>query len=181
VVIEMKKTISSLAFIGYILFTFNTYAASLTDNEKMQLVNEVEQMYRKFEKGDSASLIAKTHASLVAKMGGIEKFIETMTVAAQLLEEQGVDFVSSDVKAPTRLYNAGDEEVGFLERVSTMSVQGQKIRSVGYIVAIRSEGSSKWFFLDGSGMREDPQSLWGLLPDLEKNITLPANYLEIIE
>ena len=50
-------------------------------------------------------------------------------------------------------YPAGSEEVCFVPRVSVMEVQGKKVKSTTFMVAVRYPATRDWKYLDGANLR----------------------------
>ncbi len=135
-------------------------------------------MTEAFERGDAGPMIERTHPSLKAMAGGSEAFAEMAHNAVVQLRAAGVTFVSQEIGIPTPLYPAGSAYVCFVPRVSVMEMQGRRMKSIGYLVAVRSKDGGAWTYLDGAGLRTRPGLLYRLLPDLERDIPLPPNTLE---
>lgn len=159
----------------------SVHAEELSAEDSAALKKEIETMMAEFEAGKTENLLAKTHTSLVEMMGGREKLTEVTNQAVASMSEMGMKFHDSELGDPTELYAAGDEVITFVPRVSTMEVQGQKVKSTGFMIAIRPKDGGDWSFLDGSGLRRNPEMLWTLFPDLTREIVLPPNKMEPIE
>jgi hypothetical protein len=153
-------------------------AGTLRPEEVAVVQADIQAIYRAFEAGDPELFIAKTHDSLIAASGGQESFEKILRGALTSLKTTGIQFVSSDLGTPTATYPAGDEEVCFVPRVSVMEIQGKRVTSIGFMIAIRKQGESSWKYLDGSGLRKAPEHLYILLPKLERGIELPPNRIE---
>ena len=139
---------------------------------------DIRAMTEAFERGDAEPTIERTHPSLKAMAGGPDAFAAMTRHAVAQLRELGVSFLSLELGAPTRVYPAGAEEVCFVPRISVLEMQGKRMTSTGYMVAIRPKGGGPWTYLDGAGLRKHPDLLHQLLPDLERGIPLPPNTLE---
>jgi len=48
------------------------------------------------------------------------------------------------------------------------------------MIVIRRLGSKEWKYLDGAGLRKNPNYLSVLLPKLEQGIELPPNNVELL-
>lgn len=155
-----------------------SFGASLTNHEVKEIKEEIQLMYSEFEKGNIEILIEKTHESIYPLAGGKENFEKITKAAVDQLMQVGVKFIESELGTPTEIYPAGKYEVCFIPRISVMEVQGQKAKSIGFMIAARTKGESVWKYLDGSGIRQNPQLLSMLFPDLDPNIELPTNTIE---
>lgn len=153
---------------------------TLSEEEAGAVVKEIEAMMKDFEAGKTETLLAKTHPALVEFMGGQEKLTE-MTNQAVAGMKDAVKFLESSMEAPSKLYAAGDEVLTVVPRISILEVQGQKVKSTGFMIAIRSKDGGDWSYLDGSGLRRNPEMLWTLFPDLTRDIDFPPNEIEPVE
>jgi hypothetical protein len=174
----MRKLVIALAL--WCLLGGPAVGATLSEEETGYLRAEITSIMASFESGDAEALIAKTHPSLHPLMGGLEGFEKITRQAVEQLRQTGVKFTSAEVGTPTQTYSAGDEEVCFVPRVSVIELQGKKVKSTTFMIAIRRVGSQEWKYLDGSGLRKNPELLYQLLPQLERGISLPLNMIEVL-
>jgi hypothetical protein len=135
-------------------------------------------MYSDFSKGNYEVLRQKTHTSLIEYSGGRESYDLLFNKTIQQITLFKVKMISFKFENPEQLYTAGNEIVCFVPRASIMKVGKEKIKTVGYMVAIRKINSKEWFYLDGAGFQDDKNLLWELLPLLPKTIELPPNHME---
>lgn len=172
----MTKVLLAIA-----LFTLSVNSATadvLTPAEAELLRSDVAVLTTSFEQGDAEALIKATHPSLHRLAGGQEVFGQITRQAVEQLRQSGLRFVSAEVGEPTRTYQAGDEEVCFVPRISIMEFEGRELRSTTFMIAIRRIGDTGWKYLDGAGLRDHPELLYQLLPELERGISLPLNLME---
>lgn len=166
-------------FISFILlFSVSLTAKELDKKESEFVKKEISSMLLLFNKGDGKALLEKTHHSMHKLLGGKEKFEEMMTKVVKTVMDTGIKFESVKVGEPSKLYQAGDEEVCFVPKESILSMQGRRFKSINYMIAIRSLDTKKWSYLDGSGLKNNKDLLWQLLPKLTKDVELPPNTTE---
>lgn len=163
-----------------VLWSAAAWSGTLNPQEAAKLRSEVTAMYAAAEKGDAEPLIANAHESIYALMGGKEAFTKISREALQQLLKLDIKFLSSEVGTPTPTYPAGEEEVCFVPRVSVMELQGKRAKTTTFMIAIRRVGTSTWKYLDGAGLRKNPQFLPMLLPKLAKDVKLPPNTVETL-
>lgn len=156
------------------------FAGTLSAADAENLRADVATLTISVERGDAEPLIARTHPSLHKLAGGPDEFAKFTREAVEQVRQIGVKFLSSDVGAPTQTYPAGDEEVCFVPRTSVMELQGKKVKSTTFMIAIRRLNSSDWKYIDGAGLRDNPAMLYQLLPRLERGISLPPNTMEVL-
>lgn len=167
------KYLSALLFA--LLLSVNAIAGTLSAPEVTALSAKIDEMMAMYQKGDAQALVAETHPSAYKIAGSKELFEKGARKAIADMAQYGIKFISSENGTPSKTYKAGDEEVCFVPRVSLMEVGGQKVRSAGFMVAIRQAGGTQWKFLDGAGIADNPGLLYTLLPKLERGITLPPH------
>ncbi len=177
------RVLGSLILVAYSI-TVNdrmVSAESLSAAEQKVLLEQAEKLGEAFEKGDADYIIAKTHPSLSGIMGGKEKFENLTRTTMTQLESLNVEFIESSLGTPTQTYPSDDEVVCFVPKNSLIKVGEKKVKSKGFLIAARPASGGDWLFLDGAGLRKNPQMLWKLFPKLAKDIELPENTQEIVE
>ncbi|MGE4190143.1 MAG: hypothetical protein AB7G12_09600 [Thermoanaerobaculia bacterium] len=172
------KMVKTIVFGGFLL-SASLPASTLTEQDVVRMKSDIESIYEAFEAGDAKPLVALTHESLLELVGGKEMFEKITQEAIDQLRTSGVKFIESKLGTPDRTYDAGDEEVCFVPRISTMEIEGTRAKSIGFMVAIRQRGTSAWKYLDGAGLRKHPDFLYTLLPELERGIEFPPNRIEV--
>lgn len=160
------------------LFGGSALAGELSREDLSTIKADVGEIVEATIAGDVNGVMEKTHSSLVTLAGGTEKFNQMMDSAFEQLRTLDLKFVSWEIGEPDRLYAAGKEEVCFVPRSTVMEIDGKRVRSVTYMVAVRQKGTKNWSYLDGAGFRDNPEMLRRLLPELEANIRLPENWIE---
>ncbi|HKS57895.1 MAG TPA: hypothetical protein VJS12_21535 [Steroidobacteraceae bacterium] len=173
------KNIAAIVALCFSL-TAAAFAGTLSAADAEKLRAEIAALTAALERGDPEPFITKTHPSLHALMGGKESFEQITRQAVTQLPQSGVKFLSSTVGTPTRTYPAGDEEVCFVPKSAVMEVQGKKAKSTNFMIAIRPVKGGEWHYLDGAGLRQNPEMLYQLLPKLEQGIELPENTVELL-
>lgn len=173
----MRRILASFLislFISHILT-----AGTLTENEVKEIKADIALMMTSFEQGDAQALLDKTHESVYALVGGNkESFDKMMRQAAQQIMDMGIKFRESELGTPTETYLAGKYELCFVPRVSVMEMQGQKIKSTGFMLAARTVGEPGWKYLDGAGFSKNPALLKTLFPGIDPKVKLPPSRME---
>jgi hypothetical protein len=174
----MNKIVTTL--VCAFMASSSATAATLDASEIAQVKLEITSMYDAFEHGDAKALLAKTHESLYKLTGGKEAFEKATQQAVDQLRGSGIKFLRSELGTPTQTYVADEEEVCFVPRVSVMEIQGKQAKSTGFMIAIRKLGTDEWKYLDGAGLRKNPDLLYLLMPKLERGIELPPVSTEFL-
>lgn len=176
----MKTVLQWIAAISLLGNIGLSEEGKLNEEEKTHLVQEVKEMMKSFNEGDAKLLVEKTHPSIYKLAGGEENFKESLIQAAKQIMDLGIKAISDDISPPDRTYRAGEETVCFLPKKTVMEVNGQKIQSNSFMIAAKKEGK-EWKYLDGAGLRKNPDMLWLFFPELPKDIKLPENTMSRIE
>jgi hypothetical protein len=158
-----------------------TFTSAPTEIEKIQIRKDIELMISAMTSGNVDIFVEKTHPALFPLLGGKENFTAFTKEALQQLNTLGVKMLSNEFQDPGRFYEAGKERLSIVPRVSIMEVNEQKIKTIGFMVAIKNTTNNTWKYLDGSGLREDKEMLWQMFPELEPKVKFPENKIEMID
>lgn len=177
----MTRRFQCIVFALLFLVAGTASAGALSTAEANALRADMSALMARFQAGDVDALISRTHSSLVALAGGQQAYEAMTREAMGQVEAQGVSFVSLELGEPTPTYPAGDEEVCFVPQVSVLQVQGRRVRSTSFMIAIRSAAGGPWSYLDGSGLKDRPEMLYQLLPALQRGVALPPSHAELMQ
>lgn len=155
------------------------HAGQLSEAEVKTLKEEARKVGKAFDEGDIEAIMNSTHPSIFKLTGDPEKFKALTTQALKTIKEMKVVIEERKLGEPAKTYEAGEEEVCFLPQSTVMTIGEQRVKGTGFLVAIRKKPDGKWLFLDGAGMRRNPDQLWTLLPELPKDVELPPNTMEV--
>ena len=170
-----------LALTAALLGSIAVDAATLSAREVAQLHSDIESMHNEFARGDTRQLLDKTHQAIYSLTGGKKSFEAFVREAAKQALSSGIKYISVELGTPTRTYAAGEEEVCFVPKIAVMEMEGKRRgKQTGFMIAIRKLGSDEWKYLDGSGLRKDPDQIYTLLPELERGIELPPMAMELL-
>ncbi|MCM2523554.1 hypothetical protein NDN64_03110 [Stenotrophomonas maltophilia] len=149
-------------------------------DESAALRQDVQAMMGAFARGDAELIIARTHPSLKRLAGGDEAYARMTRDTLKELRKAGVTIISDEAGVPGRTYAAGDEEVCFVPRQSLLRVREAPMRSTTFMLAVRRVGTTRWSFIDGAALLDNPALLRQLLPALEPGVTLPKGGMQAL-
>ncbi|AVH92197.1 hypothetical protein [Stenotrophomonas maltophilia] len=155
-------------------------AGVLSADESAALRQDVQAMMGAFARGDAELIIARTHPSLKRLAGGDEAYARMTRDTLKELRKAGVTIISDEAGVPGRTYAAGDEEVCFVPRQSLLRVREAPMRSTSFMLAVRRVGTTRWSFIDGAALLDNPALLRQLLPALEPGVTLPKGGMQAL-
>ncbi|MEG0182499.1 MAG: hypothetical protein RR704_03440 [Stenotrophomonas sp.] len=160
------------------LGAFHANAGELNRAESESLRQDVQSLLSTLTRGDVDAMIDRSHASVKRFAGGDAAYAKAARDALKVLDDMGVIVISDEAGTPTRTYAAGPEEVCFVPRTTVFTVDGQTVKSLTFMVAIRPRGGSPWRYIDGAVMQAMPELLRQLLPELEPDVPLPPVVVE---
>ncbi|WP_242874643.1 hypothetical protein [Stenotrophomonas maltophilia] len=155
-------------------------AGVLSADESAALRQDVQAMMGAFARGDAELIIARTHPSLKRLAGGDEAYARMTRDTLKELRKAGVTIISDEAGVPGHTYAAGDEEVCFVPRQSLLRVREAPMRSTSFMLAVRRVGTTRWSFIDGAALLDNPALLRQLLPALEPGVTLPKGGMQAL-
>lgn len=155
-------------------------AGVLSADESAALRQDVQAMMGAFARGDAELIIARTHPSLKRLAGGDEAYARMTRDTLKELRKAGVTIISDEAGVPGRTYAAGDEEVCFVPRQSLLRVREAPMRSTSFMLSVRRVGTTRWSFIDGAALLDNPALLRQLLPALEPGVTLPKGGMQAL-
>jgi hypothetical protein len=166
-----KKMLIALACL--FAFTAPAFAADLKPEEVAKVQSDVRRIMTAVQTGDAATVVNMSHPALVQAVGGKAELEKMTRDALGQIAEANIKFLSTEVGTPSRTYSAPKEEASLIPTVAMMEVKGQKVKSTGFMVAIRQKNTNDWSYVDGAGFEDVPNLLEVLLPGIEKGVTLP--------
>jgi hypothetical protein len=175
----LMKTLTTLLLTLSCLVS-SVFGGTLTETEADDLKKDINSMMKLFESGNAQALIDHTHEVIFELAGGKEAFEALTKEAVAQVMKSGVKFLESELGTPTEVHPAGKYEVCFVPRTSVMEFQGRKVKSVAFMIAARTPGTKTWKYLDGSSLRENPEMLGKLFPDLDPKVVLPTNTVDVL-
>lgn len=156
-------------------------AAQLAPDDAAQLLKRANLVAQAFDSGDLEAIAEMTHPSLFRLMGGKDKMLEITKAALAQLESMDYEILESKLGTPGEVYQAAEENVCFYPRTTVMRIGDKKARSTGFLICVRTVPDGEWLFLDGSGLRRNPELLRMLLPALPDDLELPENKVVLLE
>lgn len=162
------------------LASLSSWSSELSPDEELSLVEIVKGVMTKYESGDFDALAQVTFEPLVAAAGGLSPFKLKLKQAADQYRQNGLVMESMTVGKPTSLTTAGEYELSFVPKITTIRMPGRHGRSTNVMVAVRKVGATEWRLIDGAGLRKNLEILRYFFPSLPANLQLPENKLELL-
>ncbi|WAC21062.1 hypothetical protein OVA24_06655 [Luteolibacter sp. SL250] len=157
----------------------SAHAAELTPEETKELMAGVKMVEAAFEKKDVPGMVEHTHPAIHKLLGGKEAFAKVTEQAMAQIAQQEIRVLDNQYGPPSKVHLSGTDRICFIPRTNVMHIKDMKIKSTGFLIAIRSEGQP-WKFLDGAALRQNPELLKTLFPGLPDDVEQPENRMEPI-
>jgi len=144
---------------------------------------QVEYNCEAFNNGNADFLVKNTHESNFRdpKNGmDSESFKENVKKGLQSTLNLGMQLESVKATIPTTFYSDGKEEICFVPMTYVLRLNKKRFNVQTFSLAAGSE-TTGWKFISGAGLAQNPEKLYRLFPDLQKNIVLPPYELTPIE
>jgi hypothetical protein len=171
------KPRSLLAFLCLAFATCLPAAEKLSEADSAAVLAKAKALQKAFEDCDAEAIIRGTHPIILKFVGTKEEF-EKLTREAVKSMVGKLTFEKTEWGEVTPSHMSGEDEVCFVPKVSIMNYQGQRIRSVSYLIAARVKGKQDWLFLDSAPVAKNPALLWTIFPGLPKDVVTPPNSAE---
>src|SRR4051794_26863912 len=121
-------------------------------------------------KGDLETFANFTHPKLIELMGGRAKFIEAIKQGNAEMKAQKSAITGFNTGAPEGVVKGGNDLFAVVPMTLTVTQKDTKISHEGYLVAVSSDGGTKWTFITG----DERAKLKEILPNLPEDLKLPA-------
>lgn len=155
-------------------------AATLPPAAAQDLSHRLDELADAFQAHDFEKFARETFPGVVTLSGGHDALIATMRKGVEQMDAQHIAFVSHAAHAETTITDAGPYEVVRVPEDSVMKTGERKVRIVSYSLAVRSKPAGPWTFIGGTGIHNQPQVLWQLLPGLPRDFKLPPYSMQPI-
>jgi hypothetical protein len=130
------------------------------------------EMARLFLAKNYAEYIKFVHPKIVSKMGGKAKMIAILKKTLTDMEAQGVAFIEMRCGEPAAIVSTKTALQTVVPQHIQLKVEGGKLLTTGYLVALSSNNGKTWQFIDTSSKSLD--ELKENFPDLSNQLVIPA-------
>lgn len=129
-------------------------------------------------KNDFKRIVELTHPNLIEKMGGKDKAIKAMADGFEQIKTAGVAINTITTGDASDVVAAKDELYLYVPITIEMSSKAGKLRQQSYVIGVSTDKGKSWLFVNGD---LDVETVKGILPNLPKELKLPAHQKPIIE
>jgi len=170
----------AILLVLFALSSLPTWSAELSTDEQTSLVGLVTRAVTAYESGDAETIVELTFEPLVTAAGGPDAFrlITKQAIAQQ--RTMGLSIEGITVGKPGELITAGQYTLCFIPKVTAIRTAKRSGKSTSFMVAVRNTENPRWKFIEGAGLRKNPQVLKLLFPELPDDVSLPEYKVEFL-
>lgn len=142
--------------------------------DRSDIVRRARTMIDSTFKGDMNVVLKFMHPETVKMVGGEETLKKAIGGVAQQMKEMGLEFVSMDVRPPTRFYSRGQKTFTVVATKTVMQIPAKvRMTEEGSMIAVRDTSGGEWTFVRvNAQLAADRTLLKKILPDFPDELTL---------
>ena len=165
----MKKNLSLLILL--LIIMTGSYAQNNPEIHK-KLMQQADDMGKKFIAKDYAGFLKYTHPATVKAMGGQQRMLQETVKSFQELEKDGIVFLDVKFGETSKILTVGNELQCTMPEIIEMHITGGKYTTISTLIAISEDKGNKWYFLDTGG--NDLSLMQMLHANLSNELVIPA-------
>jgi hypothetical protein len=146
---------------------------------KRRVQEQAQAMADAFRKGDVEKFVGYLNPKLFKLAGGRDKLVAKMKAFLEEMKGKGLALKSYKTEIPDAILGQGQERFAVVPYTLVMTLSGKRITQRAALVAASADGGKRWTFLDAQG--KTPENVRALLPNLPKEVKLPAPQAPVIE
>ncbi len=139
-----------------------------------------EKIVASVRKGDWSLCFKAMDPRMIVELGIDPEIMEEKIKEMQeQMEKMGMEVHEYIVKQSKEVYECESYDIVFLPTQMHMSLNGQEVRSRGFLIAAKYKGEKNWVYVDGG--RKPPEELKRFYPELPKDVKFPESKVEILK
>ena len=142
--------------------------------DRLEIVRRARTMIDAIFKSDMNSVLQFMHPETVQKIGGEEAVKKAIGGVADQMKQVGLEFVSMDIRPPTRFLSRGQRTFTVVKTTTVMQIPAKvRITEESSMIAVRDTPGGQWTFVRVSAqVAGDRDLLKELMPDFPDELTL---------
>src|SRR6266496_5217475 len=137
----------ALVFLAALVLVPRSLAADAPSPEAIRL--EAQACADAMLKGNFEAFADFTHPKLVELLGGRQKFIEAIKKGDAEMKAQKTAITGFTTRVPDGVVKGGSDLFAVVPTTLSMTIKDSKIKQDGYLLAVSSDGGTKWTFITG--------------------------------
>lgn len=140
-------------------------------SNEQRIKEQANQMAACLLKNDMRGFAKFTYPLLIQKMGGDQKFIQTLEGGTAQMRRQGNTFMSIDFGEPTKIISYKKELQSTIFQTIQMKVSGGHVVSKSTLIAISTNNGLNWYFIEPPN--QSIQEIQKAFPNLSNQLLIP--------
>ena len=161
-----------LGTILLLAISVNAFGQINQDELKQKVRTTANQMGQLFLTGDHNRFVDFMYPKAVAKIGGKERIVKTLTDGQAQMERDGVKFKNVEFDEPSDIFEKEKTLQCIIPQIITMKVRGGTLKSKASLFAISEDNGQSWTFLDVS--KKTYEQVKSIIPVFHSGLEIPT-------
>ena len=165
-------------FSGIILTSTSAFAEKIQcKNDYEQLISkEITQMSTALNNGNYQFIANKSDLSIIEFAGGKDNYNAMLILAANSFKKGNMQVANVETQPPQNSYIFGKKEFCVIPKQLTILMNGKALTGEkSFMLAVRSLDSQEWKYIDGAGLKKNPDMIYTLFPEFPRDINIAAD------
>lgn len=148
-------------------------AAASAENRQCQkdyesvISAEITQISTALNEGNYSYILEKSDFSIIEFSGGIESYKAILSLAASFFKQSNIQVEKVELLPPNNSHIFGKKEFCVIPKQLTILINGKSITGdPSFMLAVRPLNSKEWKYIDGTGLKKNPDMLYTLFPEI---------------
>lgn len=154
--------------------SFANKAQCKQDYEKI-ISKEITKMGTAFNDGNYQYIADKSDSSIIELTGGKANYDAILLQAVTAFKNENIKVDKVDTQPPKESHIIQNKEFCVIPKHTSISINGKTVAGdMSFMLAVRPLDSNEWKYIDGAGLKKNPDMLQILFPEIPPNkIILP--------
>ncbi|RDI13105.1 hypothetical protein [Flavobacterium sp. AG291] len=154
-----------------LFFTFFLSQAQSNDLYIKIMLEQANEMGKKFVERDYAGFLKYAHPATIKAMRGEKEALKKMNEQMMEIAKEGIIVTDVNFGTPSKIITVDSELQCTLPQILTMDLPEGKLTATTTVIAISKDNGKNWYFLDTANYNF--QDMRMLLPNLSDQIVIP--------
>lgn len=154
-----------------LFFTFFLSQAQNNDLYIKIMLEQANEMGKKFVERDYAGFLKYAHPATIKAMRGEKEALKKMNEQMMEIAKEGIIVTDVNFGTPSKIITVDSELQCTLPQILTMDLPEGKLTATTTVIAISKDNGKNWYFLDTANYNF--QDMRMLLPNLSDQILIP--------
>ena len=138
--------------------------------------SEITQISTALNQGNYSYILEKSDPSIIELSGGIESYNAILSLAANSFKQGGIQVDKVALLPPQNSHIFGKKEFCVIPKQLTIVMNGKPIiGEQSFMLAVRPLDSKEWKYIDGTGLKKNPDMLYTLFSEIPSSQNILTN------